>query len=266
MYRLVAAMAILLLCTPLAFAEDGVRKKRPRPYAYGSVVIDNYSSAAGISPVTFDHWLHRARYSCRLCHVDLGFAMQAGGTEVTAADNRQGYFCGACHDAKRSWGGQPIFAACVAGPAEASQPHCQRCHSTGRNPDREKAFTAFAAALPKERFGNGIDWEKAEESGLIKPLQYLEGVSIKRPELATQADFAIEAKVAGMPEIVFSHRKHTAWNGCELCHPDIFVGIKKGATQYSMIELFDGKYCGACHDKVAFPQTDCQRCHTQPVQ
>jgi len=265
MNRLVAAFVVLLVCAAPAFSTDGVRKKRPRPYAYGSVVIDNFSSAAGISPVTFDHWLHRARYSCRLCHVDLGFAMQAGGTEISAADNRQGYFCGTCHDAKRTWGGRPIFAACVAGPAEADQSHCRRCHSVGRNPSREQAFAQFAAALPNERFGNGIDWEKAEASGLIKPLQYLEGVSIKRPELASQDDFAIEAKVAGMPEIVFSHRKHTAWNGCELCHPDIFIGIKKGATQYSMIELFEGKYCGACHDKVAFPQTDCQRCHTQPV-
>jgi len=230
------------------------------------VVIDNYSTAAGITPVTFDHWLHRDKYSCRLCHVDVGFAMQAGGTEITAADNRQGYYCGACHDGKRRWGDRAIFASCIAGPAEANQELCRRCHSVGRNPLREKAFVDFAAALPKERFGNGIDWEKAEETGLIKPVTYLEGVSIRRPELATQGDFAIETKVAGMPNIIFSHKRHTAWNGCELCHPEIFVGIKKGATRYSMIELFEGKYCGACHNNVAFPLTDCQRCHTQPVQ
>lgn len=266
MNRLLAALIILFLGTGPAFALEGVRKKRPRPYEYGSVVIDNYSTRAGVVPVTFDHWPHRARYSCRLCHVDLGFAMQAGGTEVTAADNRQGYFCGACHDGKRTWDGKAIFTACAEQPAPQDRQVCQRCHSVGRNPAREKAFADFATALPKERFGNGIDWEKAEQTGQIKPLRYLEGVSIRRPELATQEDFSIEAKVAGMPEIVFSHRKHTAWNGCELCHPDIFVGIKKGATRYTMIDLFAGKYCGACHDKVAFPQTDCQRCHTKPVQ
>jgi c(7)-type cytochrome triheme protein len=32
-----------------------------------------------------------------------------------------------------------------------------------------------------------------------------------------------------------------------------------------MIEIFDGKYCGVCHGKVAFPNLDCQRCHSQPV-
>jgi hypothetical protein len=28
----------------------------------------------------FRHWLHRSKYTCRLCHVDIGFAMEAGGT------------------------------------------------------------------------------------------------------------------------------------------------------------------------------------------
>ena len=57
-------------------------------------------------------------------------------------------------------------------------------------------------------------------------------------------DFELGAKVEGMPDIIFSHRKHTVWNGCELCHPEIFIGIKKGITEYSMVEIFDGKYCG----------------------
>jgi c(7)-type cytochrome triheme protein len=69
-----------------------------------------------------------------------------------------------------------------------------------------------------------------------------------------------------MPDIIFSHAKHTVWNGCELCHPEIFVGVKKGATKYSMVEIFEGKYCGACHVTVAFPLIDCGRCHTRPVQ
>jgi c(7)-type cytochrome triheme protein len=86
--------------------------------------------------------------------------------------------------------------------------------------------------------------EKAEERGLIKPSDYTEGVSIKRPALAVQKDFAIGAKVETMPEIIFSHKKHTVWNGCELCHPEIFAGIKKGMTKYSMSEIFEGKYSG----------------------
>jgi c(7)-type cytochrome triheme protein len=43
------------------------------------------------------------------------------------------------------------------------------------------------------------------------------------------------------------------------------VGVSKGATKYSMVEIFEGKYCGVCHGTVAFPNIDCQRCHVKPV-
>ena len=69
-----------------------------------------------------------------------------------------------------------------------------------------------------------------------------------------------------MNEIIFSHKKHSAWSGCEGCHPEIFSGIQKGLTKYSMREIFEGKFCGQCHLNVAFPMIDCQRCHTKPVQ
>jgi len=32
--------------------------------------------------VVFDHWLHRAKFTCRLCHVDIGFAMKAEATDI----------------------------------------------------------------------------------------------------------------------------------------------------------------------------------------
>jgi len=34
--------------------------------------------------------------------------------------------------------------------------------------------------MAKERLGNGVDWEKAEDEGLIVPVDFIEGVSIKR--------------------------------------------------------------------------------------
>ena len=104
---------------------------------------------------------------------------------------------------------------------------------------------------------------KAEEKGLIKLKDQVEGISIKRQAIPNPKDFDIKSTILGMPDIIFSHKKHTVWNGCEVCHPDIFVGIKKGTTKYTMVDLFEGKYCGVCHDKVAFPQTDCTRCHSK---
>jgi c(7)-type cytochrome triheme protein len=142
---------------------------------------------------------------------------------------------------------------------------CVRCHSLGKNVASDYDFFRFSQPLPKERFGNGIDWEKAEQLGLIKPASFLDSVTFPRKSLTVQKDFALNAKVEGMPDIIFSHRKHTVWNGCELCHPDIFVGVKRGASHYSMVEISEGKSCGACHTTVAFPLTDCQRCHSKPV-
>jgi c(7)-type cytochrome triheme protein len=136
----------------------------------------------------------------------------------------------------------------------------------GKRIVRKYEFKEFVKGWPRERLGNGVDWEKAEKEGKITPVDFLEGVSIKRDKLVVQKDFELGAKTAGMPNIIFSHQKHTIWNGCELCHPEIFIGIKKGITKYSMVELYEGKYCGVCHNNVAFPLLDCQRCHTDKVQ
>ena len=104
-----------------------------------------------------------------------------------------------------------------------------------------------------------------EEKGLIKLKDQVEGISIKRQAIPNPKDFDIKSTILGMPDTIFSHKIHAEINGCELCHPEIFVGVKKGMTKYTMAEIYDGKYCGACHIKVAFPLIDCQRCHTKPV-
>lgn len=257
---------ILLLVVSVAFAQEkGVKKKRPLPYDYGKVVLNNFSEKNKIAPVVFDHWLHRTRFTCRLCHVDIGFGMKAGSTGIRAADNMNGLYCGTCHNGKMVVDERRVFKACNKEMSIENLKTCDRCHSYGKDIKREYNFAEFTAKLPKERFGNGIDWEKAEKDGLIKLIDYIEGISIKRKQMPIQKDFSLETKVAGLPEIIFSHQKHTVWNGCEVCHPDIFAGVKKGATKYSMIEIFDGKFCGACHGTVAFPNIDCQRCHVKAV-
>ncbi|HEY5973101.1 MAG TPA: c(7)-type cytochrome triheme domain-containing protein [Geobacteraceae bacterium] len=275
MKKFVIMVVVLLGCAGLAFSQGGVKKKRVLPYEYGNVLIDNYASKAGLNPVVFEHWVHRSKFTCRLCHVDIGFAMKAGETKIKAADNMKGYFCGACHNGKLAVPGKggTIFAACSSQFGKDDMKRCGRCHSVDKNAternarreQREQEFRRFAEKMPRERFGNEINWEQAEVKGLVKLTDFLEGVSMKRAALADQKDFSIGSKVEGVPDITFSHKKHTVWNGCEVCHPDIFIGVKRGTDKYSMVELFDGKYCGVCHDKVAFPQTDCQRCHTKPV-
>jgi len=262
-----AAVGLMLIATlaPLSAGADtgSGKKRRPLPSEFGRVVLEPVGEKGTLPAVVFEHWLHRSKFTCRLCHVDIGFAMKAGGTSVKAADNEAGYYCGACHNGKLVVQGQKVFASCAkATPSQA----CYRCHSVGKNVVPEIDFASLTRNLPRGRFGNGVDWEKAEQAKLIHPIDELDGISIKRQPITAQKDFALSPKLEGMPEIIFSHKKHTVWSGCEGCHPDIFVGVKKGVTKYTMVEIFDGKYCGVCHSSVAFPTLDCQRCHVRAVQ
>lgn len=227
---------------------------------YGRVMLDFGTGKAGIPAVAFDHWRHRARFTCRLCHVDVGFAMVRGETHISAATNHDGFHCGACHNGKTLYQGKPIFASCSG--ARSLVASCRRCHGG----DAQKLRDEHAALqLPRGSFGE-VDWEKAEEQGKAKPLDTLEGISVARPALKMDRDVSIESRGAWMTNVKFSHRKHSVWNGCEVCHPEIFPNTRAGAVKYTMFEIADGQYCGACHGKVAFPLAYCDRCHLKPVQ
>ncbi len=256
-WALVIVLVLLGVSVVLADMWGGV-KKRALPHEYGNVIISNYSEKKDIAPVMFNHWLHRAKYTCRLCHVDVGFAMEANGTKITESDNKKGFYCGACHNGKEAFG--PVNKNMLGQTVK----NCDRCHSVGKDAAFERDFYKFTAKFPRGRFGNGIDWEEAENGGYIKVQDYLEGVSIKRKQLNLPPDTEVKTKEQGMPDIIFSHKKHAVWSGCELCHPDIF-DVRKGGTKYGMSDIFQGKYCGLCHGKVAFPNSDCQRCHSKPV-
>lgn len=267
-YLAIALLAgSLVVAGPFSAAgQTGIKKKRPRPQDYGKIVINTANSDRyGLGPVQFDHWLHRTKTTCRVCHVDIGFAMKAGGTGIRAEDNMQGYYCGTCHNGKQ-FAGKAVFESCSREFKIDELKRCERCHSQGKQVKLENSYEEIVGKLPKEQFGNGVDWVKAESLGLVKPAKQLANVSPRVSALPVQKDFTLNPKVQGMPDIIFSHQKHTAWNGCQVCHPEIFVGVKKGSTKYSMVEIFDGKFCGVCHGKVAFPLMDCERCHTQPVQ
>lgn len=252
---------VVFVCASVVFAQSvGTFKRAKRPHEFGDVVINNYSERNNMAPVVFKHWSHRAQYTCRLCHVDLGFGMKAGSTGQNEEDLKNGMYCGACHD------GNEAFASTELDAMGNEAKNCYRCHSYGKKVKLQKNFYEYVKSkgFPKSRFGNKVDWLKAEEQGLLQLKDYMEGHSIKRKALKQTKDIAIKSKQFGLPDIIFSHTKHTVWNGCELCHPEIF-GVKQGSTVYSMQDIFEGKYCGACHGKVAFPNKDCQLCHTKEV-
>lgn len=113
--------------------------------------------------------------------------------------------------------------------------------------------------LPKGPSGNYVDWVKALEAGKISP-RYDRLDDAVSPIVM---DLNIVREVKGsMPDVVYPHKQHTEWLDCSNCHPAIFIP-QKGANQISMASILMGEKCGVCHGKVAFPVSECRRCHSQ---
>lgn len=132
------------------------------------------------------------------------------------------------------------------------------------DPDHEETFylqpprEAFEG-MPDNRFGNHIDWVKALSTNAINP-RFDRMDPDKKPFVL---DLNIVREVKGsMPNVVYPHKQHTEWLDCSNCHPAIFTP-KKGANQISMASIIMGQQCGVCHGKVAFPISECRRCHSQ---
>jgi c(7)-type cytochrome triheme protein len=115
------------------------------------------------------------------------------------------------------------------------------------------------AGLPKSRSGNYVDWNRAIDDMLLAPRS-----DIRNPDISPVVlDLNIVREVKGsMPDVVYPHKQHTQWLDCANCHPAIFIPMK-GANQISMASILMGEKCGVCHGKVAFPVSECRRCHSK---
>ena len=220
-------------------------------WKYGNVVMRRKSKKAGMPPVVFAHWSHRARYACRVCHTELGFSMRSGDTGITRDQYLAGQYCGACHN------GQTAFT--VKG---GQAPQCERCHMKDTK-DLEKKFEEFAAALPMSSFGNGIDWAAALNKGLINPAYSIRSDAAPM-QLPPKLKIPIKlGTTSPRSDVTFSHEEHFAELDCSSCHPDVFNIKKKGTEAFTMERNVYGNFCGVCHMQVAFPMQDCRRCHPQ---
>ncbi len=117
-----------------------------------------------------------------------------------------------------------------------------------------------ATGLPKDRYGL-IDWARIVRENLIKPKPSLDPKADEMPPL--KMDVLIEAKGDFVDNVIYPHEMHTYWLKCEVCHPKIFIPAR-GQNNMTMRGIVKGKWCGRCHNKIAFPLTDCTRCHTSP--
>jgi len=113
--------------------------------------------------------------------------------------------------------------------------------------------------LAGSRSGNRVDWVKALDNGEISP-RY-EKLSDEAQPVVMDLNIVREVK-GSMPDVVYPHKQHTQWLDCSNCHPAIFIP-QKGANQISMASILLGQKCGVCHGKVAFPVSECRRCHSK---
>jgi c(7)-type cytochrome triheme protein len=113
------------------------------------------------------------------------------------------------------------------------------------------------SVLPPDTAGNQVSWVKALRDGHIKPRTHLN----KQGKLERLDSNIIMKDTLEMPNVLFPHRAHTEWMDCASCHDHIFKS-KAGETPVNMFAILQGKYCGRCHGAVAFPLTECDRCHS----
>ncbi len=169
--------------------------------------------------------------------------MQVNATEITEKGNQNGEYCGACHNGEIAFG--------------HTEKTCGKCHNNGWK-DYKKAFKKLAS-FPQLPYGNKIDWVKTLDEGLIQPKQSIYEDDFKPVEFTEKLQ--IDAGWTMIPPALFSHEVHQKWLDCGDCHPALF-NVKKTTTQnFEMRYNLEGKFCGACHMKVAFPMDDCKRCH-----
>lgn len=121
----------------------------------------------------------------------------------------------------------------------------------------QKAHSALAG-FPADRKGR-VDWVAALRRGVIEPRADLRG----EQQMTVMDLDVVMTDTRAMPYVVFPHKAHTEWLDCRNCHDGIFKP-QAGANPISMNEIFKGRYCGVCHDKVAFSVYICERCHSLP--
>lgn len=121
------------------------------------------------------------------------------------------------------------------------------------------ALSELAKVAPDPNVGNQVRWVKALDSGAIAPRTNLwPDVNIRVLDQNIYLDIG-----GSMPAVIFPHRQHTLWLDCSNCHDQIFKA-EAGSNRISMLEILEGKQCGMCHGAVAFPLTECGRCHSLP--
>ena len=111
--------------------------------------------------------------------------------------------------------------------------------------------------LPPDAVGNKVSWIRALRELYIEPRTNI----FPETEIKVIDMEIIMERTGEMPLVLFPHKPHTEWLDCKNCHNEIFID-KVDANPINMMSILSGEYCGRCHGAVAFPLTECNRCHS----
>jgi len=133
--------------------------------------------------------------------------------------------------------------------------HSRESDAVGLLQEPRMAFRS----LPRSISGDYVNWVEALESGAINPRARVAG----QGAMEVRDDKILFSDTKNMPQVSFPHRAHSEWLACRNCHDWLFKA-QAGGNDISMSMIARGQACGLCHGKVAFPPTECFRCHSGP--
>ena len=115
------------------------------------------------------------------------------------------------------------------------------------------------SVLPADTAGNQVLWVDALREGKINPRTNI----LPETKLRILETEIFMNRYGSVDAVRFPHREHTYWLDCSNCHEAGFKS-KAGANRITMLKILEGEQCGLCHGAVAFPTTECKRCHNTP--
>jgi c(7)-type cytochrome triheme protein len=113
------------------------------------------------------------------------------------------------------------------------------------------------AALAADTAGNQVRWVVALDLGQIQPRTNI----LPETKVNLRTTEVLLKNTGEMAMVRFPHRQHTAWLDCTNCHDSLFQQTP-GTSKINMFLILSGEKCGLCHGAVAFPLTECRRCHS----
>lgn len=155
---------------------------------------------------------------------------------------------------------QPKFSAVFSHAAHGQWVACDNCHPS-LFPKEAAAEHVRGEELHSRRYCGACHGSVAfginSSCGRCHPAFEKD----RQHQVGLDLDVEVDSKSQPGSKAVFSHKIHSQYLECATCHSGVY-DVTSAATKMTAAEILQGKYCGACHGKVATDlMSRCQRCH-----